>query len=57
MTYSTIIINFGNLHSSTEMVFHDRTKEYAIAQAVAAGYITPKWYQFWKPRLSIAAFD
>jgi hypothetical protein len=56
MTYSTIIINFGNLHSSTEMVFADATKEYAIAQAVAAGYIKPEWYQFWKPRLSIFAF-
>lgn len=57
MKYDTIILEWKDSNCYNRVTLHNIGIKKAIEQAEFFGYIKPKWYQFWKPKLRVYPYN
>ena len=49
-----ILCRWAGKEPHNTLILHDKTIEEAVATAKEFGYVSPKWWEFWKGKLHVA---
>lgn len=51
--FHKIVLEFGTVAVQTRVTVHNTTIQQAIERCKEFGYVEPKWYEFWKSKLTV----